>query len=314
MLEIKEIDLSYLDQVLAIAYETYLRECTYVPQLKIMGKECLLPYLRETLQNKKGLVYVDDNKVLGFLVYDSCYEEANSINYLFPYWGYGAIGAKRENILSRLFEEFAKKIFHQKKLHLEIKLYAHDSEILQLFSFLQFGIQCEEGVHFTSEPIPSTSLSMIHELSKEELQTRWTEIWGVLQQLFLHLQQSPVFYPGKEFTEELYQEYLMMEETRVFVAEIDGAIIGIIDANEDGNGFITNFNDFYNVGDIFVENAYRGQQIAQNLLAYVNQSLMEKGIHVLWVEHGTANPTARGFWNKYFSTYSYTMIRDIYPF
>lgn len=31
----------------------------------------------------------------------------------------------------------------------------------------------------------------------------------------------------------------------------------------------------------------------------------------MWVEHGTANPNARGFWNKYFDTYRYELIREI---
>ena len=33
----------------------------------------------------------------------------------------------------------------------------------------------------------------------------------------------------------------------------------------------------------------------------------------IYVTHGTINPTARGFWDKYFSNYSYTMTREIDP-
>lgn len=31
----------------------------------------------------------------------------------------------------------------------------------------------------------------------------------------------------------------------------------------------------------------------------------------MWVEHGTANPNARGFWKKYFKTYQYELVRTI---
>lgn len=41
----------------------------------------------------------------------------------------------------------------------------------------------------------------------------------------------------------------------------------------------------------------------------MSNSLRNQGLNYLWVEHGTANPNARGFWNKYFITYCYTMIR-----
>lgn len=51
--------------------------------------------------------------------------------------------------------------------------------------------------------------------------------------------------------------------------------------------------------------------VAQSMLNYLSNSLSREGVHRLWVEHGTANPNARGFWNKYFIPYTYTMIRDI---
>lgn len=54
--------------------------------------------------------------------------------------------------------------------------------------------------------------------------------------------------------------------------------------------------------------------LAQSMLKYVSDILSQEGIHRLWVEHGTANPNARGFWNKYFTSYSYTMVRDIEMF
>ena len=37
----------------------------------------------------------------------------------------------------------------------------------------------------------------------------------------------------------------------------------------------------------------------------------EKGYKCMWVEHGTANPNARGFWNKYFLPYQYELVRTI---
>ena len=37
----------------------------------------------------------------------------------------------------------------------------------------------------------------------------------------------------------------------------------------------------------------------------------EKGYKYMWVEHGTATPNARGFWNKYFLPYQYELVRTI---
>lgn len=65
------------------------------------------------------------------------------------------------------------------------------------------------------------------------------------------------------------------------------------------------------MGEAYVIPKYRGNMIAQGMLNYVSDILAKEGARRLWVEHGTANPNARGFWNKYFTTYEYTMIRDI---
>ncbi len=68
------------------------------------------------------------------------------------------------------------------------------------------------------------------------------------------------------------------------------------------------------MGDVYVIPEYRGSMVAQSMLNYLSNSLAREGVQRLWVEHGTANPNARGFWNKYFIPYTYTMIRDIEMF
>ena len=49
------------------------------------------------------------------------------------------------------------------------------------------------------------------------------------------------------------------------------------------------------------------------LLKFANDELKKDGIERLFVVHGTTNPTARGFWDKHFTNYSYMMTRRIDP-
>ncbi len=137
------------------------------------------------------------------------------------------------------------------------------------------------------------------------------ELLSLYRKLVNHLRKSPVFYPGEEFTDEVYMEYVLDPDTILFAAFDNGRIIGILDANREGNSFITNEEDVYNVGDIYLEKEYRGQGIAQGLLQFAGERCKELGAKKLWVEHGTANPNARGFWDKYFKSYSYTLTREI---
>lgn len=307
-------DMSYATQIIEMAYENYIIACKTVHQLEKRSSSDISKSILKAIKDGHGLLYVDGGRLLGYLLCTSHWGNSENHNYCFPVWGYGSIEEDSEKIISMLFQKLAEEHFNGEKIHYEFKFYPHDEKTIKLFSLMQFGIQCVEEIKCTDEVIFEGEIKSIRELAPQEIQNRWTEVWDLVFMLTEHLRKSPIFYPGEEFTEEVYKNYLLDEDTRFFVYEIKGEIIGIIDANKNGNIFITDHNDYYNVGDIYVKESYRGQLIAQKLLQYVNDVLRNEGISHLWVEHGTANPNARRFWSKYFTTYSYTLIRDIYTF
>lgn len=151
----------------------------------------------------------------------------------------------------------------------------------------------------------------IRKIPKAELLQRWEEVWFLLNHLIAHLQKSPVFYPCTEFTEEVYKSFFADRETAVYAAEEDGRIIGLIESNPETLDLIFPESAAANVGEAYILPEYRGQRIAQALLHHLEKDLLAENIRYDWVEHGTANPTARGFWNKYFQTFEYEFIRTI---
>ena len=311
-MKIKEIAIEYLEDAVDIAYKAYQEECKYVKELYEQDYiEKIRKSIEPLFRSGKGVICLDEGNLLGYLCYDHKWESKDVINITVPIIGNGAIITNRSKILFLLFQHIAEKECGGKKVHFEIKVYAHDVEAIKLLSYLQFGIQCTETIRNTNEMICTEKQNMIFELSKSEIEDRWNEIWQLYRNLVLHLQKSPIFYPGTEFTEEIYKEYIMDDATRLFIAIKNDSIIGILDANSDGNNFITAEEDTYNIGDIFVSLEYRGYGVSQQLLQYVNDTLRNEGVNRIWVEHGTANPNARGFWDKYFNSYLFTLIRDI---
>ena len=106
-------------------------------------------------------------------------------------------------------------------------------------------------------------------------------------------------------------EYVRDISTRVFIAKENERIIGILDSSYDDGSFMTKKTQIVNVGDIYVLEEYRGKKLAQGLLQFANDQFRADGIEKLWVEHGTTNPNARGFWDKYFEVYSYNLTREL---
>ena len=152
----------------------------------------------------------------------------------------------------------------------------------------------------------------IKTLAKDEIEKRWDEIWELTNAIIKHLKQAPVFYPGYEFTEQVYKEFFMDSETKLHAAlSKDNKIIGMIESNGESEVFSFQNIKSVNVGEVYVIPEYRGSSLSRDLLHYVMDYEKRKGAGYLWVGHGTANPNARGFWNKYFKTYQYELVRKI---
>ncbi len=300
---------NHLEAITKLAYESYKKEIETHPGVFLKTYEDYCEFMKQKLSTINGLVCVKDEKCLGYILYNK-WGENGDIYCSIPEWGYGAVSEKREKIISRLFQAFADEIVGEKTVHFSMNVYAHDAEIQRLFSFLEFGTQAEVGI-CTIKNIAGEKTGCVRKISKEELSDKWDEVWNLLAQLINHLKRSPVFYGCEEFTEEVYREFFADAGTRVYIAEKDGKMIGLIEANEDTISQVFSDGDAANVGEVYVLPEYRGTAVAQELLDYACKDLAKDGYHYAWVEHGTANLNARYFWNKYFATYRYEMIRTI---
>lgn len=293
-----------------LAYDSYKKEIETLPGVLVKTYEDYCHFMKQELSTINGFVCMEDEICLGYLLYNK-WEENEEIHCSIPEWGYGAIEEKREKTISRLFQALADELVGEKTVHFSMNVYAHDIEIQRLFSYLEFGTQAEVGI-CKIDDIGVEKTEHVRKISKDELAHRWAEVWNLLSQLIKHLKKSPVFYGGEEFTEEVYCEFFADAGTRVFIAEKDGKIIGLIEANEDTIPQVFSDGEAANLGEVYVLPEYRGTAVAREVLGYACKDLAKDGYRYAWVEHGTANPNARYFWNKYFTTYRYEMIRTIY--
>lgn len=164
--------------------------------------------------------------------------------------------------LDRLFSFLAERIVIE-ETQFSVHLYAHDLETQRLFSFLQFYMMSEKCIRICDNEVKGRSVS-IRKLGKDELEKRWDEVWRMVNGIITHLQKSPVFYPGEEFTEEVYRAFL--PECNVYVAEADGKMVGMIEANDEKPSFPFANTNAVNMGEIYLEPEYRGGGIAEALM------------------------------------------------
>lgn len=313
----------YSDEIAKLAYESYKEEISMHAGVQLKSYKDYQEFMNHSMKDINGFVYLEGEKCLGYILYNTWEENSNTCCSI-PEWGYGAESDGREKIISYLFQTLAEEMVKERTVHFSVNLYAHDTEIQRLFSYMEFGTQAEIGICQLEKTEVSDAVTirergketvreevLIRKIPKKELVNRWNEIWNLLSQLIDHLKKSPIFYGGEEFTEDVYMEFFADAGTKVYIAEQSSEIIGLIAANKDTISQVFKVEEAVNVGEVFVLPDYRGMDIAQALLGFACKDLAEAGYHFAWVEHGTANPNARYFWNKYFATYKYEMVRMI---
>ena len=242
----------------------------------------------------------------GFLYYALWTDEVTHC--FVPVYGYYA---ENEKTMVRLFQKLADTVVRNCVCDFSINLYSGDTECITALHMMQFGNMSEKCVKLLEYKDISEGVYDIRVIEKEEIERKWNEIWDATENIVKHLQHSPVFYPGNEFTEEVYHDYFMSESLELVAAYDNGKLAGIIEWNIEDCEMIGREGQSVNVGEVFVYPSYRGTGLAEKLLEFAESRAISEGYRYMWVEHGTANPNARGFWNKYFTTYQYELVRRI---
>jgi len=290
-------------------YEKYMLERSNNPVLEEVAFETFKKKFSDKLSNMSS-VFIDDGVDGQGVLYYSLRSEGGMQTCCVPVYGYYASSQKT---LSKLFCKLSAEVINNGDTKFQINLYAHDDEALALFSMMQFGYIYEQGrLEITDAPYQFNDAYTLRTLEKDEIEKRWDEIWALTDAIINHLKQAPVFYPGYEFTEQVYKEFFMDSETKLHIAlSKDDKIIGLIESNSESDAFAFPNTKSVNVGEVYVIPEYRGSSLSKDLLYFAVEYEKQKGAGYLWVGHGTANPNARGFWNKYFKTYQYELVRKI---
>jgi GNAT superfamily N-acetyltransferase len=231
-----------------------------------------------------------------------------------PLFGYGVRHGKRGVVISKLFQNIAAELCKNYTQSLRVNVYAHDVNVLWMYIMTSFAMDLAEAIKDTSIPIESktTDRFTYREVSKNELANYKSDIVELYRDLVNHLRVSPVFHHCRHLLplEARFDDFLS-ENLRLFAAFEGNCLVGMIDSEPVDIALFAHDSEALCMGDVFVKPSYRGEGVAAELLRFANDELKKDGVKRLLVTHGTINPNARGFWDKYFMNYSYTMTRKI---
>ena len=311
----KIIDFEYIHikEACELALENYMEERRNNLALPDISE---IPDLSIFAQNGLGVVAVEEERLIGFLC---CYEpwehafDSEAVGTFSPMHAHGAVKENRGMIYKRMYQYAAQKWVNRKIAYHTIALYAHDYEAIQgLFSY-GFGLRCVDAIRdmsYIKEPYLYKQLGM--EVEFEELpQEKIQDVREIRKMLSDHMGMSPCFMYSSD---EQFTSWIVRAEkrdSRVFVGKEKDKVIAYLEIQDTGENFATEVTDMKNICGAFCLPEYRGKSIHQGLINYVIEILKKEGIQRLGVDFEGFNPTASGFWLKYFDAYTNSVVRRI---
>ena len=259
-IEIKPLEIKYIDALAELAHENYLLEKTQVNALKNISKEFFKDKLCSIFSDCIGNVAYENGSIVGFLVFHAStkHQCANS-----PLYGYGIRHAKRGEVMDRLLQSTAASLAEQFCKDLSVNVYAHDIEVLQIYVMSSFVMDTTDVVRDTETSINAKSLDYtFKEIDKTELLYYKDDVISFYRNLINHLRASPIFYPCSEFLpiEERFNDFLS-DNIRIFSVFDQSKLVGMVASEPPDIEIAMENNHAMSLGDLFVATKYRSQRI-----------------------------------------------------
>lgn len=308
-MRITDFNHNHIDQSIELVKQNYEQERQSVSSLP---KITTFQNLSKFADNKLGVAAFENNDLLGFLC---CYKPWNNAfgttevkGTFSPIHAHGAVLSNRDMIYKRLYQAAAEKWLISKVLSHSIGLYAHDTNAINSFFTNGFGLRFIDAIRPMKEIACKHLQNFIYcELIKDKM----IDILPLNNLLISHLSQSPIFLRYPQLNESDFINKLEDENCRYFVAYKDNLIAAYIKISSEGENFATTDVTMQNICGAYCLNEYRGSDLFQNLLNFVIIKLKNEGFTRLGVDFESFNPNSYGFWLKYFTAYTYGVVRRI---
>lgn len=307
-MRIFDFEMKHVENAKLIAIANYNEEREHVQILPAID---ILPDLEHFASNGLGVAAFDKGRMVGFLC---CYEpwenafDSKAKGTFSPIHAHGSVKENRSMIYKRMYQVAAEKWVKHNIAYHAIALYAHDIESINAMFTYGFGLRCVDAIR----PMEGLELQCRDETHFEELtKADVMQIREMRQMLSEHLGNSPCFMYS---TQEKFTRWLARAEarnTRLFIAREGEKPIAFVEVSGSGENFVTEVSDMCNICGTFCLPEYRGKNIYQNLLNFIILKLKAEGYKMLGVDFESFNPTANGFWLKYFTAYTNSMVRRI---
>lgn len=310
-LDYQHLNEEHVEQALEIVLAGYREERQAVPCLP--AEESIVDNLWEMISSlfarSSGLAAVKDGKLLGFISgveREQLFGKDKGI--YCPLYGHGAVKTNRAEIYQDMYTQAA-QMWVEKDLYSHVlTLYAHDRQTIDTWFWLGFGLRCVDAIRST-EAIEAKSHSVV--IRKGEGQDI-AALRDIMTDFAMFWPGSPTFMPnGTEDVIQNYTQWFQKTNRHFWVAYLEGKAVGQIRIQPGAETFVSEHPGVMNITSAFVGKKYRTGGIGLMLLAEVQRWLKQNGYYLCGVDFESFNVPGSRFWNRYFTPYTYSVVRRI---
>lgn len=308
-MKIIDFEKQHIEEAKSIVLANYEEEQRLVTGLPMISD---VPDLNGFAESGLGVAAFDGGNLIGFLgcylPFDNAFGSTDVKGIFSPMGANAALSTNRSKIYAAMYQAAGAKWVKAGAVSHAICLYAHDKGLQRQFYCYGFGLRCVDAIRpmelIDCKPCADYDFS---ELPKDEYQF----VYPLDLALNRHYHKSPFFMNRKPETREEFIVSSEQEGVRYFAAKQNGKLCAFLKISASGETFAATGNTYRHINGAYCLPEHRGKDAYQNLLNFTISKLKTEGYTQLGVDFESFNPTARGFWLKYFTAYTHGVVRRI---
>lgn len=327
--EICDFTLDFVDSALELLKTGYERERKCIPFLPEFSKTDDKTGELQWFGNAKlGFCAVKDGELLAFFCYYPPFKGVYNTETQFGSWsplhahGIKTMESKEtEAVWSRLIQAAMERAAEEGSVYHSVTLFRHETILQELLHMYGFGNRFADSILKVADydaSIFQNDVTSNFNSADYKIKQTTSEDFPALRELrfglSMHLSSAPCFciHNGNQFEEYIHNRETDEDLVTFGLFNSDDKLVGFIDTTEgDGENFISQGSDILNISGMYVSPDYRGKGAAKLLANAAVEEAKNHGKTVLGVDYETMNPTARGFWEKYFTPYTVSLVRRL---
>ncbi len=195
--------------------------------------------IKNLFGNGSGIVAIFDKRIVGFLAGYEIKELWGKCKGIYcPVYGHGAINKKRREIYQQLYQKAAEIWVGNGITNHSITLYAQDTETIDTWFWLGFGLRCVDAIREVSLISKINRSIEIKKVKENDIPF----LANVQNELHMYFRKSPIFMPVQEENPIDYlKEWLSKDNHHLWMAydNEQTKTLGLMKIEPSGERFIT---------------------------------------------------------------------------